>query len=126
MNPADAQPPRPGLPLRSRNDLGWLAAGVLFLVLGFVINAAVVTAWVDLTWTWAYLLHQDPDVPVSMSLGVLALSPFLAPMFPSYLGVLAGAVRRSWSESWEGCRFGRSFLSFRCALLTSGGSINFS
>lgn len=92
MNPADAQPPHSGLPLRGRHGPRWLAGGVLFLILGFVINAAMVTAWGDLTWTWTYLLHQDPDVPASMSLGVLALSPVLAPFFPSYLGVLAGAL----------------------------------
>jgi hypothetical protein len=92
MNPADGQLHHPGLPLPSRAGPGWLAAGGLFLVLGFVINAAVITAWTDVTWVWAYILHQDPDMPVSTSLGVLALSPFLSPFFASYAGVLAGTV----------------------------------
>lgn len=91
MTSADAQANHPAPPLPNRTA-HWLVAACLFLILGFVINAAVITAWADVTLAWAYLLHQDPDMPVSTSLGVLALSPLLAPFFVSYAGVLAGTV----------------------------------
>jgi len=89
MNPADTQAHHPGSPLPDRAGPGWLAAGGLFLLLGFAISAAAAVAWPDLTLVWSDFLHHDPDMPVSDALAMLALSPFVGLLVALTVGTLA-------------------------------------
>src|SRR5580700_9985910 len=89
MNGADSQADHPGSPLPDRSVPGWLAAGAGFLLLGFAINAVVITAWLDWNLVWMGFLHHGPDLSVSTALPVFALTPIAGIMAASALAPLA-------------------------------------
>src|ERR1700733_1110562 len=95
MNSADSRADHPVSPVPDRRGPGWLAAGGLFLLLGFAVNAAVITARLDLHLVWSELLHHDPDMPISTALLLLVLSPFaslVAALVLAPLPVFTGAI----------------------------------
>ncbi|HEY1980865.1 MAG TPA: WD40 repeat domain-containing protein [Xanthobacteraceae bacterium] len=89
MHNADSQVDHPGSPLSGRPVPGWLAAGGGFLLLGFVINAVVITAWLDWGLVWMAFLHHNPDLSVSSALPVFVLTPIGGVMVASALAPLA-------------------------------------
>ena len=95
MNSADSRADHPVSPVPDRRGPGWLAAGGLFLLLGFAVTAAVITARLDLHLVWSEFLHHDPDMPISNALMLLVLSPFaslVAALVLAPLPVFTGAI----------------------------------
>src|ERR1700733_16149346 len=95
MNSADSRADHPVSPVPDRRGPGWLAAAGLFLLLGFAVTGAVITARLDLHLVWSEFLHPDPDMPISNALMLLVLSPFaslVAALVLAPLPVFTGAI----------------------------------
>jgi hypothetical protein len=88
MSSADSLTDDSASPTLHRRAPSWLAAGGLFLLIGFAVNAAVIAVRVDLYLVWETFLHQDPDHAIADSLVMIAMSPFAGMAFASVIATL--------------------------------------
>jgi WD40 repeat protein len=94
MNSVGSSADHPAPPLPDRPVPLWLAAGGLFLLLGFAINAAVITVWEELSFVWLDFLHpEQQQITNELSMVVLApIASVVAALLLAPLPVFTGAI----------------------------------